>query len=260
MCRKCCPGILVYVVLLLVVFVGCSDSPSSSGDDIIPVSETEEKVDISEEDRAIVPLPKTVNPSSSGDDIIPISETEEKVDISEEDRAIVSLPKTVNPFSSGDNTIPVSETEEKVGISEEDRAIVPLPKTVSTYSNLASEFELTSTQLPEDALWVMQALNACVVSLHNVQQTSDKIILEQEYTHIINNLRRGKGGVPFNPELALTYKELLDIITTLRVGSREMEVVQKLYEGKCRAALYQGLSQVRAYGGNPSSVLISLSV
>ena len=54
-----------------------------------------------------------------------------------------------------------------------------------------------------DSLLTMAALNMAVVSLHRITSTKDRLILDQEYKNIINNLRMGE--INADPELTELY-------------------------------------------------------
>lgn len=62
-----------------------------------------------------------------------------------------------------------------------------------------------------DPLHTMLALNMVIVSVHRIIATEDRIVLDQEYQNIINNLNVGN----IEPDLDLTslYEELMDVIS-----------------------------------------------
>ena len=64
--------------------------------------------------------------------------------------------------------------------------------------------------MPYDALLTMSALNLAVVSLHRITSTRDRVILDQEYRNIINNLRMGE--INADPELTELYQEIVRVI------------------------------------------------
>ena len=57
-----------------------------------------------------------------------------------------------------------------------------------------------------DPLHTMLALNMAIVSVHRIVTTQDRIVLDQEYQNIINNLKLGSIEADF--DITSLYKEL----------------------------------------------------
>ena len=68
-----------------------------------------------------------------------------------------------------------------------------------------------------DPLVTMAALNMAIVSLHRITSTGDRVILDREYTGIINNLSMGE--INADPELTSLYQEIVRVIHKGRLRS-----------------------------------------
>ncbi len=84
-----------------------------------------------------------------------------------------------------------------------------------------------------DPLLTMSALNLAVVSLHRITSAEDRVILDQEYTSIINNLRMGE--INADPELTSLYQEIVRVIQRGMLRDEERRAVKAVrYEQKKR--------------------------
>ena len=85
-----------------------------------------------------------------------------------------------------------------------------------------------------DPLLTMSALNLAVVSLHRITSAEDRVILDREYTSIINNLRMGE--INADPELTGLYQEIVRVIQRGRLRDDERKAVKAgRYEHKQRS-------------------------
>lgn len=66
-----------------------------------------------------------------------------------------------------------------------------------------------------DPQHTMLALNMAIVSVHKILSAKDRIILDQEYQNIINNL--SIGNIKSDPEITELYNKLIDIIGQKRL-------------------------------------------
>jgi len=66
-----------------------------------------------------------------------------------------------------------------------------------------------------DPLLTLAALNMAIVSLHRITSTRDRVILDQEYKNIINNLRMGE--INADSELTELYQEIVRVINRGRL-------------------------------------------
>ena len=61
-----------------------------------------------------------------------------------------------------------------------------------------------------DPQHTMLALNMAIVSIHKIVATQDRIVLDQEYSNIINNL--SLGNIEADTDLKELYQSMMDII------------------------------------------------
>ena len=104
----------------------------------------------------------------------------------------------------------------------------------------------------------MLALNMAIVSIHKIIATQDRIVLEQEYQNIINNL--SLGNIESDYELTGLYQEMMTFITGKRIRDEDAKIFRSRYDRRKQNLLMDALSDVRAYGGNILSWLRSLAV
>ncbi len=109
-----------------------------------------------------------------------------------------------------------------------------------------------------DPQHTMLTLNMAIVSIHRILSTQDRIILEQEYQNIINNL--SLGNIESDYDLTTLFQDLMSLITRKRLREEETKIFQSRYDRREQNLLMNTLSGVRAYGGNLFSWLGSLAV
>ena len=109
-----------------------------------------------------------------------------------------------------------------------------------------------------DPQHTMLTLNMAIVSIHRILSTQDRIILEQEYQNIIDNL--SLGNIESDYDLTTLFQDLMSLITRKRLREEETKIFQSRYDRREQNLLMNTLSGVRAYGGNLFSWLGSLAV
>jgi TPR repeat protein len=110
-----------------------------------------------------------------------------------------------------------------------------------------------------DPQHTMLALNMAIVSVHKIVTTEDRIVLDQEYQNIINNLKL--GNIEEDVELQDLYLELMDTITRKTLSGEERVRFQYRYNAKEQRALVSSLANRRpSYGGNLWSFLGSVAM
>ena len=98
------------------------------------------------------------------------------------------------------------------------------------------------------------ALNYCQMSLYKITEYNDRVILDEEYNNIINNINLAKIQ---DPELITVLKDLLDVLTKFKLNEKDGEILEGVYERKVKGALYSALNPstaAGAFGGAPGPV------
>ena len=101
-----------------------------------------------------------------------------------------------------------------------------------------------------DPLLTMTALNLAVVSLHRITSAKDRLILDREYTGIINNLRMGE--INADHELTSLYQEIVRVINMGRLRDElrtEIEAVYSLEKQKSIKDIISG-NLARSFNSN----------
>ena len=97
------------------------------------------------------------------------------------------------------------------------------------------------------------ALNMAIASVHRITAAADRIVLDQEYKNIINNLNL--GNIEDDAELKELYKDLLEVIGSKTLRQEEAERVTAEYDKREKNRFVNLLSIVRASGGSPWSLI-----
>ena len=83
------------------------------------------------------------------------------------------------------------------------------------------------------------ALNLCTVSVSQIIDYEDLIVLEQEYEAILNNLNL--EAMPKDEPLLLIIKQILDVITFFRIDKVERSVIEEEYNKQVRNAIWSAV-------------------
>ena len=106
-----------------------------------------------------------------------------------------------------------------------------------------------------DPLNTMSALNSCIFSIAKIISYNDRIVLDQEYSQIINNINF--GNIAADDELIELHKVMMDVITYAKLRDNEKDRFLKKYNKKTKKALFDSFSSVNLSGFNPASMITS---
>jgi len=95
-----------------------------------------------------------------------------------------------------------------------------------------------STPNPEIQLQVLQSLNQIAVSLTHIVTYNDKVVLDQEYNTIINNLNLNK--IP-DADIISLLQELMDLLTSSKIAEHERMYLSRRYEANVQNELKKRL-------------------
>lgn len=103
------------------------------------------------------------------------------------------------------------------------------------------------------------ALNLCTVSVSQIIDYEDLVVLEQEYDAILNNLNL--ENIPKDEALLNILKQILDTITFFRIQAGDKKIIEKEYQQKMKDAIW---SAVPSFGvilasGNPWAALATIA-
>ncbi len=87
---------------------------------------------------------------------------------------------------------------------------------------------------PLEQLQVLQSLNQIAVSLNHIITYNDKVVLDQEYNNIINNLNLSK--IP-DADIITLLQELMDLLTNSKIQDHEREYLSYKYDKKIQNEL-----------------------
>ncbi len=110
--------------------------------------------------------------------------------------------------------------------------------------------------LKMDPIKAAYALNLCTVSVSQIIDYEDVVVLEQEYDAILNNLNL--ENMPKDDALLHILKEMLDTITFFRIQSGDKKMIEKEYQQKMKNAIWSAVPSFGVvYGGsNPWTALL----
>jgi hypothetical protein len=95
----------------------------------------------------------------------------------------------------------------------------------------------------------MGALNMAIVSVHRITATGDRIVLDQEYKNIINNLNL--GNIEDDPEIRELYKDLMEVIGNRALRGEEAKRFTQKYDALEKDRFVNMLGAARSAAGNP---------
>ena len=109
-----------------------------------------------------------------------------------------------------------------------------------------------STNIENDALLAVLALNYCRNSLVTIQSYNDRVVLDEEYNNIINNIDLSKIK---DEEIIELLEELMDTLSFFKLQEGTKERLIKKHERKTSNAFYSSFSGSSSIlylgGGNP---------
>lgn len=109
-----------------------------------------------------------------------------------------------------------------------------------------------------DPQHTMLALNMAIVSVHRILSTEDRIVLEQEYTNIINNL--SLGNIESDKDMTILYRDLLGIISRRRLREEDREFLRGRYDRMEQKLLKGTLGGVKSSGRSILTLVGGLAV
>ena len=103
------------------------------------------------------------------------------------------------------------------------------------------------------------ALNLCTVSVSQIIDYADLVVLDQEYDTILNNLNL--ESIPKDEALLSILKQLLDTITFFRMQEGDRKFIDREYQNKMKNAIWNAVPSVGFIfaSGNPVTFLTSLA-
>ena len=93
-----------------------------------------------------------------------------------------------------------------------------------------------------DPQHTMLALNMAIVSVHKILSTQDRLVLDQEYQNIINNL--SIGSIQSDPEITELYQKLMDVSVKKRLNDSELKIVKERYDSQMQNRFSNALSDL----------------
>lgn len=109
-----------------------------------------------------------------------------------------------------------------------------------------------------DPQHTMLALNMAIVSVHRILTTGDRIVLEQEYQNIINNL--SLGNIENDKDMTALYSDLTGIISRKGLRDEEAKFFRSRYDQREQNLINHALSRIQAQGENIVSLIGSFVV
>lgn len=130
---------------------------------------------------------------------------------------------------------------------------------ISTFNQLISKQAKEKEYSEEEKLKAAYALNLCTVSVSQIIDYNDILVLEQEYEMILNNLNL--ENMPKDEALLNILKQLLDTITFFRIQEGDKKFIEKEYQHKMKNAVWSAVPNfgLIVAGGNPITMAVSLA-
>ena len=131
------------------------------------------------------------------------------------------------------------------------KSTIPTIETIETIQSGSFDFN-------DPKIKTAYALNLCTVSVSQIIDYNDIVILEQEYDAILNNLNIEK--MPKDEALLNILKQLLDTITFFRMQEGDRKFIDREYQNKMKNAIWSAIPGIGLFvGSNPVSLVMSLA-
>ena len=129
----------------------------------------------------------------------------------------------------------------------------------STKNELIEKIQNGSFDFNDPSIKTAFALNLCTVSVSQIIDYNDVVVLEQEYDTILNNLNL--ESIPKDEALLNILKQLLDTITFFRMQEGDKKFIDREYQNKMKNAIWNAVPNVGFIfaAGNPITFVISLA-
>jgi hypothetical protein len=118
----------------------------------------------------------------------------------------------------------------------------------------------TTPSIPDkndNKLQAIQTLNYTVVALTHIISYNDKVVLDQEYDELVNNLNLTQ--IPDEEALSL-FSSLMDLLTKSKINDTERRIVERQYERNVSNALTKSMTSAVSsvqYTANPMTSIAS---
>ena len=117
---------------------------------------------------------------------------------------------------------------------------VHLQRSIGSYRFRSPPPQLVFSAEEYDPLHTISALNMAAVSISRILSTQDRIVLDQEYQSIMNNLNL--ANIRSDPEITALYLKMLDIISRKRLRAEESSLLQARYDDAMKNRLASAVS------------------
>lgn len=119
--------------------------------------------------------------------------------------------------------------------------------------------EITAPLPQEEKAKVAYALNLCAVSISQIIDSNDIVVLKQEREAILNNLNL--QNFVKHPALLDVMKRILDTITYLEIQAGDLAFVEKEYQQKLKDAIWSAVPNpgLLFAGGDPVTLAIAVA-
>lgn len=143
--------------------------------------------------------------------------------------------------------VPLQAADKAIDKGDGKAVEKPADKTVARSDDQSVKYDPVNTLL---------ALNMAVVSVKTIVSTKDRIVLDQEYRNIINNL--SLGDIESDADIVKLYQKLMDVITANTLKEQEEKHFQEKYDRSQQNAINNQISKLIPYGGDLASFCASL--
>lgn len=118
---------------------------------------------------------------------------------------------------------------------------------------VASAFAQEAPQADPAAMQTMLALNYCHMSLVKILAYEDRVVLDEEYHNIINNINLVTIQ---DRELLTVLKSLMDTLTDFRLAEKDREYLQQEYDRRVSSLMYAQVGDGVLNTGNQVKTLV----
>ncbi|MDR1623013.1 MAG: hypothetical protein LBS00_11615 [Synergistaceae bacterium] len=116
---------------------------------------------------------------------------------------------------------------------------------------------ITTQPSQDEKAKVAFALNLCAVSISQIIDSKDIVVLKQERESILNNLNL--QNFVKHPALLEVLKRILDTVTYLEIQAGDLVIVEKMYQHRLRNAIWSAIPSPGALIAGGSAVSLAIA-
>lgn len=154
-------------------------------------------------------------------------------------------------------TVKTKKDNMKKRTMSKDEMIIDNTNATNINSVVDGQFEENSESKMVDRFKAAYALNLCTVSISQIVEYADLVVLEQEYENILNNLNL--EIISDDESVLKILRQILDVVTFFRISESEKALIEKEYQNRMKNAIWSSAPKLGMIVSAPGSASKGMS-